>query len=248
MKKVLKWAGIILLAIIVVALSSAFMMKSKFNKQRARIVQQEVAMIPILTDSASLERGALLAVECRNCHGNDYSGADFINDPSLGYVPGPNITPGKGSSTENYTDLDWIRTLRHGLSPEGRPLLIMPSESFGQFDDEDLGSLIGYFKTIKPVEKSLNPISFTFLGSVLAGSGQLGNLFPFDVIAHDTIASVSAPDISADPAYGAYFTKYGGCDFCHGKNFAGGRIAEPGAPPSANITSAGNLGKWSLEQ
>ena len=86
MKKAIKWIGIILGALLLVAAISSFYLKSKFVKQGTRKVDAKVTAIVIPSDSASLERGKLLAVGCRECHGHDYSGKDFFNDPAIGYM------------------------------------------------------------------------------------------------------------------------------------------------------------------
>jgi mono/diheme cytochrome c family protein len=46
-------------------------------------------------------------------------------------------------------------------------------------------------------------------------------------------------------AYGAYLASVG-CKGCHGPSLAGGKIAtgDPGWPPVANLTPAGNLKQW----
>ncbi len=248
MKKVVKWVVIILAILLVIVTISAFYLKSKFENGAKRVLEPKVTPVPILSDSASLERGKVLAVACRNCHGNDYAGLDFFNDPALGYLASPNLSGAKGSATENYTDLDWARSLRHGVNPKGKPLSIMPSEVIGQMSDQDLGSLIGFMKTVTPVEKPLGSTKFTFMASVMAGAGLFGNLYPYDIIKHEEVQSIPHVEISTSPDYGAYFVRYEGCKSCHGANLNGGVSPDPISPPGLNITPAGNIGKWTLDQ
>ena len=153
MKKYLKWLGILLVTILAIAAIAVFYLKSKFESLDGRKFEPNVSAITIPTDSASIERGRVLTVMCKHCHGDDYSGKAFFNDPKIGFMASANISSAKGSATEKYTDLDWVRTLRHGVNPSHRALMVMPAEDIGLLGDQDLGCLIAYMKTIKPVEK-----------------------------------------------------------------------------------------------
>lgn len=82
----------------------------------------------------------------------------------------------------------------------------------------------------------------------MAGAGMFGNLYPYDVIDHDAVHHISAPNISTDPAYGEYFSKFIGCKSCHGAQLNGGISPDPVSPPAPNITGGGNLGKWTVTQ
>jgi mono/diheme cytochrome c family protein len=248
MKKVLKWIGIGLGAVVLLLAITAFYFKSKYENENKRTVEPEVTVFTIPTDSASLERGKVLSVGCRGCHGNDYAGSDFFNDPAIGYMSSPNLTPAPGSATEKYTDKDWIRTLRHAVNPVGKPLMVMPSEGIGLLSDTDLGSLIAYLKTLSPVVKPLGPTKFTLFAKILAGAGQFGNLYPYDIIKHDEVKTIQAPPKSSNADYGAYMVRFHGCKACHGEELNGGISPDPISPPPTNISTGGNLGKWTVDQ
>ena len=248
MAKTLKWIGISLVGLAIVISAAIFYLKSKFENLAGRIYTPKVEAITIPGDSASIERGKVLSVECRTCHGHDLAGSDFFNDPMIGYMSSPNLTRALGSATEKYSDLDYVRTLRHALNPTGRTLMVMPSENIGQMSDQDLGCLIAYLKTVDPIEKKQGPTNFTFTAKVMAGAGMFGNLYPYDVIDHDAVHHISAPNISSDPAYGEYFSKFIGCKSCHGAQLNGGISPDPVSPPAPNITAGGNLGKWTATQ
>ena len=49
-----------------------------------------------------------------------------------------------------YTPADWERTLRHGVKPDGRPVMIMPSEDYNRLTDVDLGALVAYMRQLPP--------------------------------------------------------------------------------------------------
>ena len=39
-----------------------------------------------------------------------------------------------------------------------------------------------------------------------------------------------------------------GCQGCHGKNYKGGPGTSPGEPPIPDLTTTGDVGKWSSDQ
>ncbi|WP_229256438.1 hypothetical protein [Duganella lactea] len=43
---------------------------------------------------------------------------------------------------------DWVRTLRHGVKPDGRPVQFMPSEDYNRLSDADTASLILYLQQL----------------------------------------------------------------------------------------------------
>jgi mono/diheme cytochrome c family protein len=248
MKKYLKWLGILLVAILAIAAIAVFYLKSKFENLDGRKFEPTVTAITVPSDSASIERGKVLAVDCKHCHGDDYAGKAFFNDPKIGFMASANISGAKGSATEKYTDQDWVRTLRHGVNPSHRALMVMPAENIGLLGDQDLGCLIAYMKTVKPVEKIKGPTDFKLFGKVLAGAGAFGSLYPYDVIKHDQVQHITAPIKSPQPEYGNYLTQFHGCRGCHGSQLNGGKHPAPSAPPVPNITGGGHPGKWSLAE
>ncbi len=251
MKKVLKWIGISLLGLIILLTITAFILSSRFKSLAKKTYDIVPAEIPIPTDSVSLERGRLLSLGCCTCHGYDYAGKDFFNDPAIGYMSSPNLTKAKGSATENFKNADWVRAIRHGVSHKNTPLMVMPSESFRYFSDEDLGSLIAYLNTLEPIEKPQPESKFTFMANVLAGAGMFGpldSMYAAQYIDHQALQHTTAPPIGSTLEYGEYMVKFMGCQTCHGKDFNGGKHPDTVAPLVPSISNKGNFGNWSLEQ
>ena len=52
------------------------------------------------------------------------------------------IGQGPGSVTAAYRVEDWVRAVRHGVKPDGRPIRIMPSEDYNRMTDADLGATL----------------------------------------------------------------------------------------------------------
>ncbi len=245
MKKVAKWAGIVfagLAGVLVVAAALVFFL-SQNRINRTYAIQVETLTIP--TDADALARGEHLAVTrgCTDCHGANLAGAPFFDDPAIGKLYASNLTPGKGGVGRTYEDEDWVRAIRHGVRPDGKPLLFMPAQEFYYLSDEDLGALIAYLKTIPAVDNEPDEDAVGPLGRILFLAGQLP-LIPAELIDHDG-PRPAAPPPGVTAEYGRYLAV--GCAGCHGQDFAGGPIPgmPPGTPPAANLTPAGHLSQWS---
>jgi mono/diheme cytochrome c family protein len=247
-KKFLKWSSIVLAGLIVLAALGTAALYAIGNGRLTKnySVQPEVVEIP--TDQASIQAGQKLATNfCTHCHGEDFSGKALIDDAQVGYVPAPNLTPGEGGAGGEFTDADWIRALRHGIDPEGRALIGMPSQNYYYMSDQDLGDLIAYLKSVAPVNHELGEPAMSFMGKVLLAAGAFGeNILPAESIQHNgTRPAAVAPGVNTQ--YGEYLVRLGGCRDCHGQELAGGKSPEPGAHLASNLTPGGDFAAWSQE-
>lgn len=193
------------------------------------------------SDSASVARGEHLVRaigKCGDCHGQDLGGQEFINDPAFGFVYASNLTRGAGGIGNTYTDADWERAVRHGIAPDSRRLLIMPSNEYQYLSDEDLGQIVAYLRSVPAIDKPRPATKVGPVARALYASGTLP-LFPADFVTH---ADQPVPSIPVDSTttYGKYLADVG-CSGCHGAGYGGGKI--PGTPPelpaAANITPTG---------
>lgn len=249
MKKVLKWAGLVLLGLVVLALASAFYLSSSFAGRLDKAYDVQPAPVPIPTDSASIAYGKHLAdVHCKGCHGADLGGTAFFADSSLGSIPAPNLTAGQGGKGSRYTDVDFVRAIRHGVKHDAKPAFIMPSGDFRNMSDEDLGALVAYLKTVPPVDKPWPAPHLTFLARTLAGAGAFGDVLNAETIDHAALQHVTAPTKGPTVDYGRYLVSMSGCRSCHGPQLNGKQPGEPGAPFAPNITPGGAFGSWSEQQ
>lgn len=204
--------------------------------------------LQIPTDSASIEWGRHLAVaigKCTDCHGPDLAGQTMMDDPAFGTLASSNLTSGKGGVGATYKDEDYVRALRHGLRPDGTPLLFMPSQEFTWLNDTDLAAIIAYIRTMPPVGKEKQATRMGPIARVLYVTKMMP-LVPAEVIDHNAMTRVTVkPGPTAE--YGKYLARIGGCQGCHGDNLSGGALPgePPGTPPASNLTPTG-LGKWSL--
>ena len=196
--------------------------------------------------STTLDRGSHLATisGCNGCHGGNYQGMDFINEAPIGYVPAPNLTP--AGPVANYTDDDWVKAIRHGIAKDGRVMVIMPSNHYSAYGDDDLAELISYLKKIPAVENKFSSRDIQFPGSIIFGILAYDS-WPANQIQHDKVGGKMAPTIDESLNYGQYLTRITGCHECHGENLAG-KDPESEGSPGPNITKNGNPGNWNFKE
>ena len=75
------------------------------------------------TERRPLERGRYLFTSrgCAECHGANGGGQHVRRRRQRPALAGPHISPGPGSVTAAYQPEDWVRAIRHGVKPDGRP-------------------------------------------------------------------------------------------------------------------------------
>jgi mono/diheme cytochrome c family protein len=181
--------------------------------------------IQIPSSAEAVERGRYLFSTrgCVDCHGADGAGRAFIDDGSM-RVKGANISPGPGNVVARYTPADWERTLRHGVKPDGRPVLIMPSEDYNRLTDADLGALVAYIQQLPPAPGGAAELVLPLPLRVLYGLGQVPDAA--SIIDHQRKPSMPVAE-GVTVEHGAYVSAM--CIGCHGEHLSGGKI--PGGPP-----------------
>jgi cytochrome c553 len=237
--RTLRTLGWILAALLVVALA-AFMAAAKLGERKvARFVDVRVVPVPFAKDAASLKLGRYLfeARGCAECHAADGHGAVVVDDPGGFFVKSPDITSGPGGVVAGYGEADWVRTIRHGVNPEGRAFIAMPSEDYSRMSDADLAAIVAYARSLAPVAGSAAEIRIPLVVKALYGVGWLRDAA--EKIDHRLPPT---PALTPEPtaAYGAYLIHM--CLGCHREDLSGGPIsgAPPAWPPAARLAGAGS--------
>ena len=204
------------------------------ERKMKRVVEVRVVPVPYTKDRAALRQGKYLFETrgCAECHGTDGRGLVVVDTPSL-FVKAPNITAGPGSSVADYNEGDWVRTIRHGVDPQGRALFLMPCEGYNRMSDADLAALVAFVRSLPPVKGESAEVRLPLHLRALYGAGILKDAA--ERIDHRRPPSPAvAPGVN--PEYGAYVAAM--CIGCHRANYAGGPIdgAPPEWPPAANLT------------
>ncbi len=217
------WALATLVALVALAVAVG---ETMAKRRASRTVVVEVAPVAYRADAESVERGHYLfgSRGCADCHGANGGGRTLVDDGKGTHLAGLNITSGNPALAA-YQEVDWVRSIRHGVSPAGRPLRLMPSEDFNRFTDDDLAALVAYVRQLPPQAGRLQPVlELPLLPRVIYGFGGIPEAF--EKIDHRLPPSKPrAP--AADAAYGEYVVQM--CKGCHGPALAGGKI--PGGPP-----------------
>ncbi|NCT82498.1 MAG: cytochrome c [Comamonadaceae bacterium] len=234
MRKLLKWLAIVIGLTVVVVIAIAATGWLQAERKMSRRVDVSIAPLALPTEAAALERGRYLfnSRGCAECHGVDGGGRKVIDSGGL-LVVAPHISAGPGSATAAYRVEDWVRAIRHGLKPDGRPLMIMPSEDYHRFTDADLGALIAHVTQLPPVSGQAAVIQLPPPVRVLYGLGLIQDAAA--KIDHRLPPPAPVPE-GPTAAHGRYVAQM--CVGCHGEGYGGGKI--PGGPPdwpaAANLT------------
>lgn len=238
MKKFLRWVGLIVgglaLVLVIVAVGLTLTGRSKLNQT----IDVPVKSLAITADDPSLARGQHLAtVFCADCHGPNMEGTLMFDAPPLAVIPAPNLT----GAAEKYTTEELVLGIRHGIDPDGKPLMIMPAESFVHLSEADLAALITYLNTLPAKGQPQPDREIMLVGGVLVGAGVFDAMLPATYLDHNQPFH-DMPDIGANVPYGEYLARF--CQACHGTNLAGGQPPDPESPPGPNLTPGGALQGW----
>jgi len=245
MKRVLKYIGIflgvVLAVIVVLAIIVFFLSNSELNKT----VEVEAASVEIPEpDDDILARGEYLARHvalCVECHGPTLAGDAMIDEPPFGTLNAPNLTSGEGG-TADFTDEDFVRAIRHGVGPDGKRLIIMPSKQFGNISEEDLGAIIAYLHSLPPQDNDIGDSSLMIFRAFIVMAAD--DFFEYEKIDHEAaLPEAVEADVTAE--YGEYLANIT-CSGCHGESFSG--YAFPGGGSTTpNLTPGGPLADYTLE-
>lgn len=235
MSKWMKRLGLLLGLLVLLVAGAALAGKLMAERKMSRTIA--IALRPLdsaAVERASIERGRYLfsTIGCTECHGVNGAGKTVVKDGGM-LIVAPNITPGPDSAVASYKLEDWVRTIRHGVKPNGHPAIIMPSEDYARLTDEDLASLVGYLRQMPPVTGEQVRIELPLPVKAMYAFGAIKDAA--EKIDH-TLPPPTPVRVAVTPEHGAYIAN--ACIGCHGPGLSGGKI--PGAPPSwpvaANLT------------
>lgn len=193
----------------------------------------------------SAVEGARLAnmYGCTHCHMPDLGGMVLIDGMPFARLTAPNITSGAAAGA--FTDAEFEQAVRHGIGRDGRKLFVMPSSEYMYLSDQDVADVLAWIRTQPAVERELPTRAFGLVGRTMVTLGKVP--FQPDLIAADPDAAhLERPDDSDPMAVGYYYTRL--CTGCHGRELAGAPPMEPGKPAGANLTPAGNLKNWTIDE
>jgi mono/diheme cytochrome c family protein len=224
-----KWVrrGAVTLTAMVAVASAAFVTLAELGERKLqRRVDVAVAPLAVTGDAASVERGRYLFASrgCGDCHGAAGQGSVVVDDGGM-FVRSPDISASPQAVVAHYREVDWVRTIRHGVKPDGRPVMVMPSEEYNRLVDSDVAAIVAYARQLPPGSGKAAEVRLPMLVKALYAAGAVRDAS--EKIDHTLPpAQPVAEGVTAE--HGAYVAN--GCIGCHGNRLEGGKI--PGAPPS----------------
>lgn len=207
--KILKWAGIGLVGLILVTVAGVYGV-SEYKLTRT-YHDVPLTAIAVPHDSLSVAEGQRLVgvYHCGSCHGEGYTGHEFLNVPNVARIVAPNLT----QKVPTYSDAELARLVRHAVKRDDHNAWMFASGMYTPVTDGDMGKMIGYLRTLKPVvtPDTLGENSFGPIGRGIIVAGQ----FP---IMAEAIDHKNSPNWGQDTTLlgrGKYLTMTV-CSGCHG--------------------------------
>ncbi|MDG6095012.1 cytochrome c [Acetobacter sp. AN02] len=207
-----------------------------------------------------IARGAYVArmADCAACYtgadGTPYAGGYRIVSP-LGAIIAKNISPSSEFGIGGWSEAEFARAVRKGVTPHGHLYPAMPYPAYGGMSDDDIHALYTYLtKAVRPVERPALPVT------------KLP--FPFSfrhlMIGWNALFARSRPARSGDMAPGSiergrYLVEVTGhCSGCHtprnalmaedrSRHLAGAPVGGWFAPNITSDTVSG-IGGWSEDE
>lgn len=218
-----------------------------------------VPAVPSATPAPDAKRGAYLfnAGGCASCHtrkgGAALAGGTELKTP-YGVFVAPNITPDPKTGIGTWSETDFLRAMRIGVSPDGRHYYpAFPYTSYTNLTVRDLRDMWAYLRTVTPAVAAQKGNRLDFPWSFRPGIGLWKAIWfregPYRIVSGK----------SAVWNRGAYLvTGATHCAECHTpRNFAGALDRDAwmaGTPngadgnPVPNITPHRNgIGKWTRQ-
>lgn len=214
MKRFFHWSAIILgslIGLILVAYAALYVISERVLHRQYEIPKVSLA---VPTDQQSIDEGKRLATirGCvGGCHGKDAEGQVMFNAPAVARIMAPNLT----AAVRNYSDAELVVAIRNGIRPDGRSMLIMPSESFISLTDADVGKIIAYLKSLPPAPGPDASVALGPLGRLGLASGN------FKMVAQLIAETVPPPEASGDEQKMGRYLAQTACAGCHAGSLRG---------------------------
>lgn len=182
---------------------------------------------PIILPTAQAEEGAHLAViyGCTDCHGDDLRGRPFPHPDPFQAINSANLT----LKARTYSDADFARVIREGLTPAGYSVEFMPSNAFTRMTDTEVSAIVSYIRSLPAGGEDVvewRP-GWKAYWQLATGKFPPGQAFMNDA------RRLSPRDLGAATAEGRHLTAVA-CSECHGPDLTG----QKGGPPDLTIAGA----------
>lgn len=212
MKTILRVVGWFLGLVLVVAGAGFAWAYMASQKRLEEVHAFETRAIAVPTDAPAVEEGKrLVAIRCAGCHGEQGEGRVMFDDAKIARL----VAPSLGEAARKYDDAKLAALIRTGVRPDGRSMIVMPSQVYRHLTDEDLGRIIAYVKSLPASTAALPVNAIGPLGRVGLATGKFK-------LAVREIADAAEPPQAADAAgqKGRYLAQTI-CAECHATDLRG---------------------------
>ena len=149
MRHLFRWVRRGLLALVALVLVAGGVVYALSERIMHRTYREPLVAIAVPVDPGAIAEGQRLA-QLRGCsggcHGTEIEGSVFMDTPLLGKVIAPNLSV----AVRHYSDAELAGIVRRGVRPDGRSVVVMPSEMFSGLSDGDLGKILAYLHSVPP--------------------------------------------------------------------------------------------------
>ena len=232
MRRLLKWIGITLGSVVVLAVIAYGVLYIISEHMLRRTYAFAPIPLQVPTDADSVAKGKRLAklYGCsEGCHGKGIEGDVMVDSPLVARVVAPNLT----SAVRRYSDPELAAIIRTGVRPDGRSVFVMPSQALRLISDEELGDILAYLRSVPAVD-----------GPRL--EGRVGPLVRLNIVtgsvkttAQLVQEAVPPPPASGEGAQRGRYLASTTCAGCHGTDLSGGHLYDgPPTPPPLQIVAA----------
>ncbi|HET7710271.1 MAG TPA: cytochrome c [Sphingomicrobium sp.] len=236
MVKVLRWAGYVLAAILILLLLAAGWIW--FASNRALAARVEPAQERLVRPSpAQLADGPrqLRVLGCLTCHGDKLEGDAFLKDDKIALLNASNLT----RVAARASDQQLAQAIRQGIGHDGRSLLVMPSEHYQFLTDQEVTALIAAIRKMPQTGTDQPPVSLGPIGRVALLTGKL----PVAPVRAADYRSSRIADLGPAYAIGRHIVETN-CTGCHGPNLKGAEIKPGTVSTDLEIVGAYDLAQF----
>ena len=156
---------------------------------------------------------------CFGCHGDDLTGKALHVTRDFSIASGSLRALGN-----SYTDGDFERAIRRGLTPDARAVWVMPSQSYAYMHETDVEDIIAYIRSLPPAGTIPPKPKFSFHTRRAILDGEL-------VPASPNADQILTPPDEGPQFDGGRYLAMTACSVCHGGDLSGS-----GRAPDLDVT------------
>src|SRR6185369_11318779 len=148
MKRVLRWIGFAVAGVAGLAVIAYAVLYVLSEQALNRTYPVPAVTLSIPTDAESIQEGRRLATVrgcLPGCHGKAGEGEVMFDQPIVARVVAPNLTV----AAKKFNAAELAGIIRNGVRPDGRSMLVMPSQTYAALTDQDLARIIAFLKTLQ---------------------------------------------------------------------------------------------------